>query len=252
MTDSYESSETAARFAAFAATPNSEKDLIWRALAPDLREARHLTEGGAFYFLDLGCGDGWLARRVQAAFDAAEVVGYDPSEAMIATAKAADPDGLCLFLADRRSVPRGSFDLVVAVFVTPAIDTRAGLRAFFRDAALRLAPGGAFIVAALNPGALPGRHAWFESDAPAARLAGARYETRLLDAKGAPFLSLADHYWPDRSLLAAARAAGLALVSETRLADPASDGDPKRFPYRLLRFAARPAASVVAEPERAD
>ncbi|MEV6441889.1 class I SAM-dependent methyltransferase [Amycolatopsis sp. NPDC051716] len=71
-------------------------------------------------WLDVGCGTGALTSAVLAAADPAEVVGADPSEGFLETARASVTDPRATFtLADARSLPfpAARFDVVVSGLV---------------------------------------------------------------------------------------------------------------------------------------
>lgn len=105
--------------------------------------------------LDLGCGEGWLARALAAS--GAEVLGIDGSEPLIATARNARPvAGTGRVTCDvvtyealvaSQDTARGPFDLVVASFALIAQDIVPTLAAVRR----RLAPGGRLVVQTVHP-----------------------------------------------------------------------------------------------------
>jgi SAM-dependent methyltransferase len=71
-------------------------------------------------WLDVGCGTGALTSAVLATADPVEVVGVDPSEGFLATARAAVTDPRASFeVADARALPfpDGSFDVTVSGLV---------------------------------------------------------------------------------------------------------------------------------------
>ncbi|MFC0105293.1 class I SAM-dependent methyltransferase [Kibdelosporangium aridum] len=66
-------------------------------------------------WLDVGCGTGALTTAVLAAADPAEVVGVDPSEGFLATARARVNDSRASFeVGDALTLPDGRFDVVVS------------------------------------------------------------------------------------------------------------------------------------------
>lgn len=88
-----------------------------------------LALGPAARVLDVGCGDGMLARRFAPL--ANEVVGIDLDEASIAAARSATlDDNVTYVLGDIMDHPfePGSFDLVVSVAALHHLDAGAGLR----------------------------------------------------------------------------------------------------------------------------
>jgi ubiquinone/menaquinone biosynthesis C-methylase UbiE len=93
--------------------------------------------------LDVGCGDGFLARRLREVAD--EVVGLDPHLASLGRARDRHPTpGVRLVCGGVLDAPfrPGSFDAVTCVMVLHHMDEEAGLR---RMADL-LAPGGRLVV----------------------------------------------------------------------------------------------------------
>ena len=106
--------------------------------------------------LDLGCGEGYVARLVAAA-GATSVRGIDISPAMVAIARAAvPPSSACTFqfeAADAAALPtfeRDRFDRIMAVFLFNYL-TRAQTLAVFKAARAGLAPGGVFVLTVPHP-----------------------------------------------------------------------------------------------------
>jgi SAM-dependent methyltransferase len=81
---------------------------------------RQLAAPASLRWLDVGCGTGALTSAVLAAGDPAEVVGADPSEGFLATARASATDPRASFtLADARELPfpDDHFDVTVSGLV---------------------------------------------------------------------------------------------------------------------------------------
>lgn len=106
--------------------------------------------------LDLGCGEGYVARLVARA-GAAFVHGVDSSPAMIASARAAIPADL----ADRMRfevkdatqldpTQRASFDRAMAVFLFNYL-TRVEMESVLRIVRTKVAPGGRFVFTVPHP-----------------------------------------------------------------------------------------------------
>ncbi|MEU6353723.1 class I SAM-dependent methyltransferase [Streptomyces sp. NPDC047072] len=93
--------------------------------------------------LDVGCGDGLLARKL--AERAASVTGVDRSPEMIRQARAASPGTLTFLEADYldgRALPEGTYDFVSAVAVVHHAPFEDALDGLVR----LLAPGGRLVI----------------------------------------------------------------------------------------------------------
>jgi len=108
------------------------------------------------HVLDLGCGEGYVARLIAEA-SAASVFGVDISSEMVQNARKAIPaESPCAlaFEAGDASVfsafPRDSFDRVAAVFLFNYL-TREQMTAVMRLARQRLSPGGHFVFTVPHP-----------------------------------------------------------------------------------------------------
>jgi ubiquinone/menaquinone biosynthesis C-methylase UbiE len=97
--------------------------------------------------LDVGCGTGYLLRRLAArAPDAAELAGIDPAAEMVQAARRATADPRARFLAgtaEHLPEPDGAFDLVVS---TTSFDHWADQQAGLRECARVMAPGGRLVL----------------------------------------------------------------------------------------------------------
>jgi len=112
--------------------------------------------------LDLGCGEGRLARDL--AERGYDVVGVDASPSMVAAARETAPE-MEIKLADAASLPLpdGSFDLVVAFMSLQDADDLAGA---VREAGRVLSPGGHLCFAIVHPVNSAGEFSAREPDAP--------------------------------------------------------------------------------------
>ena len=105
--------------------------------------------------LDLGCGEGYCARRLMR-MGAAEVVGIDSSAQMIAAARseeAADPLGISYDVGDATQlapIEDHAFDLVLAMFLFNYLDVE-GTRRCMSEVARVLRPAGRFVFAVPHP-----------------------------------------------------------------------------------------------------
>ena len=107
------------------------------------------------HVLDLGCGEGYVARLVAQA-GAQSVFGIDISGEMVARAQAAARGAPCPMTfksgdaTNFREFPREQFDRVMAVFMVSYL-SRAEMTEAFRTVRSRLAPGGRFIFTVPHP-----------------------------------------------------------------------------------------------------
>lgn len=96
--------------------------------------------------LDVGCGEGRFCRML--GNDAGEVVGIDPTPALIATARTRDPGGTYLrAVAERLPFASDTFDLVVSYLSLIDIPD---VGAAIPEMARVLKPGGVLLIANLN------------------------------------------------------------------------------------------------------
>jgi SAM-dependent methyltransferase len=104
--------------------------------------------------LDVGCGEGRLVREL--ATRGYDVVGLDGSEALIAEARRAHPDGRYeVAQIDALPVDDGAAALVVCVNVLPHVHDLGGAAAEF---ARVLAPGGTLLIGTIHPVAQAGTY----------------------------------------------------------------------------------------------
>ena len=109
--------------------------------------------------LDLGCGEGRLARDLKTRGH--DVVGVDASRTMVAAAREADPE-LDVRLADAGDLPfkNGDFDLVIAFM---SLQDIGDLESAVAESARVLEPRGRLCIAIVHPLNSAGR---FEDDEP--------------------------------------------------------------------------------------
>jgi len=108
------------------------------------------------HVLDLGCGEGYVARLVAAA-GAASVFGIDVSSEMVHNARAATADtGACDLrfaagdAATFTDLPRRTYERAMAVFLFNYL-TRSEMTAVMRTVRGALAPGGRFVFTVPHP-----------------------------------------------------------------------------------------------------
>jgi len=120
---------------------------------------------GAQRALDVGCGEGVLARELAAVVP--EVVGVDLHAASLQLGRS-QGGGAGYVLADVLTAPfePASFDLVASVATLHHLDARAGLRAM----ASFVRPGGALVVVGLARSSLPKDLPWELAGAVATRV----------------------------------------------------------------------------------
>jgi 2-polyprenyl-3-methyl-5-hydroxy-6-metoxy-1,4-benzoquinol methylase len=174
--------------------------------------------------LDVGCGEGWLARRLRAELGC-EVAGIDGSAPLIAAARAAEPQGNYRRLSYRDAVLQpaalgGPYDLAVCNFALLG-ELLAPLLAALASA---LAPGGAVLIQTLHPwaacGDAPYRDGWREETF--AGFGAGRWQPM-------PWYFRTLESW-----LAEIRTAGLALTACREPPDPAT-GRPLSLLVQLAR-----------------
>ena len=122
-----------------------------------------VTELGPLTVLDLGCGEGWLARRL--AGTGAKVTGVDAIPGLIEQARSAG--GGEFFTASYEEIASGGLDLKVdAVVANFSLIGKEAVDDVVRAVPRLLNPGGSFVVQTLHPhvatGDLPYVDGWRE------------------------------------------------------------------------------------------
>ncbi|RVA54542.1 class I SAM-dependent methyltransferase [Mesorhizobium sp. M7A.F.Ca.US.001.01.1.1] len=135
-------------FAGYSQLGRSVEGLEGAAEWPAMRAM--LPDVGGLRVVDLGCGFGWFCRWARE-HGAAQVLGLDLSEKMLARARAAGPDaGISYETADldRLSLPEASFDLVYSSLALHYVEDVSRL---FGTVYRALAPGGHFVFSTEHP-----------------------------------------------------------------------------------------------------
>jgi ubiquinone/menaquinone biosynthesis C-methylase UbiE len=135
-------------FAGYSQLGRSVEGLEGAAEWPALRAM--LPDVGGLRVVDLGCGFGWFCRWARE-HGAAQVLGLDLSEKMLAQARAAGPDaGIGYETADldRLSLPEASFDLVYSSLALHYVEDVPRL---FGTVHRALSPGGHFVFSTEHP-----------------------------------------------------------------------------------------------------
>ena len=112
-----------------------------RSLLPDLNGLK---------IVDLGCGFGWFCRWAHQQ-GAAQVLGLDVSQKMLARATAATSDTNIIYARadmEQLNLPRASFDLAYSSLALHYVEDLAGLMTNVRDAIL---PGGRLVFSIEHP-----------------------------------------------------------------------------------------------------
>ena len=162
--------------------------------------------------LDVGCGEGWLARRVRRE-TGCEVTGIDGSAPLIAAARAADPHGSYRVLSYREAIAQpsalgGPHDLAVCNFALFG----ESLAPLLGAVASALAPRGALLIQTLHPWAVCGEQPYRD---------GWREET-FAGFGGDRWQPMPWYFRTLESWYAEIRAAGLALAACREPRDPAT------------------------------
>jgi len=185
--------------------------------APMLDRARL---SGARTALDVGCGEGRFCRMLRA--EGIEATGIDPTPSLLAQARARDPQGR-YELAKAESLPfaDASFGLVVSYLTLIDI---ADIDSAIAEMARVLEPGGALLVANLNPFTTAG--GWVEDAAGERRMQIRDYLSTRADRVGWRGIEIVNWHRPMHRYMQAFLAQGLRLV---HFDEPAPrGGDPDR------------------------
>jgi SAM-dependent methyltransferase len=180
--------------------------------------------------LDVGCGPGALTRLL--AYRGAHAIGVDASERMIELARRdareAEVEPAPVFQVgdarDRRTLPKGPFDLATLVLALQNMERPEQVLA---SVATRLRSGGRLVLALNHPCfRIPGSTHWGwdpEAQAQFRRVDAYRSRRKVeiqIHPGSDPEATRPSFHWPLETLFGALRQAGLAVVD---LSEPASD-----------------------------
>lgn len=166
--------------------------------------------------LDLGCGTGlytrWLKQR-----GAAHVIGLDISEDMVVEARnheKRDPLGIEYVVGELPARLRGTFDLVLSVYVMPYATSRKELRDLCATASEALVSGGRFVTLPLNPDFHPDKN-YYErygfrlyTDGPRTDGTAAKLDLCFLEYQE----TIIAHIWTDETLDSALAETGFTSI----------------------------------------
>ena len=79
----------------------------------DIVRCESIISENPFSALDLGCGNGWMAREIKLIPNCKYMLGIDGSRAMIENARNTDPSGEYLTADINKWVPENKFNLVM-------------------------------------------------------------------------------------------------------------------------------------------
>jgi SAM-dependent methyltransferase len=188
--------------------------------------------------LDLGCGEGRVARDLAGRGHA--VVGIDASPTLVELAREADP-GSEYLLGDAAALPfdDASFDLVVAYNLLMDVEDMAGA---VRETARVLVRGGRLCASIVHPIVDAGR---FDGDEPDARFVfeAPYFERREYHGRfesGGLGITFHGYVRPVEDYTRALEDAGFLLDGFHEPADPGDDEQWKRIPNFLYLRAVRP------------
>lgn len=184
--------------------------------------------------LDIGCGEGRVARDLQALGH--RVIALDSSPTLVDLARAADPS-MTVLLADAADLPfdDGSVDLAVAFMSLHDMDDMPRAIA---EIGRVLTAGGAACIAIVHPINSAGR---FESEAPDARFAieGSYFEahrTRDVLTREGLEMAFSSRHWPLEAYIRGCEDAGLLIetLREVGVDDKSVQQRPSRARWQRL------------------
>jgi SAM-dependent methyltransferase len=184
--------------------------------------AKHVTGTRA---LDFGCGAGRSSRFLRdRGFD---VVGVDISEAMLAEARAKDPQGTYIRLTNDDLEPLGTrqFDLIFSAFAFDNIPGRERRHRIVRQLAERLAPDGRLVLVVSAPEIYVNEWLSFSTrDFPENKSAKSGDLVRIVMLDVPDRRPVEDSFWTDADYRAMFASAGLEILETHRPLGNDADG----------------------------
>ncbi|HVX64050.1 MAG TPA: class I SAM-dependent methyltransferase [Pirellulales bacterium] len=238
MTTDYNAGQTARQY-------KKAKEQPWRLRVETYSFMKLIGDLQGKQVVDLACGEGHFTRRLRQA-GAANVVGEDISERMIALARAQEaeePLGIEYRVEDARTLtPQQDFDLAVSAWLLVYARDRAELASMCQGLGRRLRPGGRFVTFTSNP------DVYSFQPPPDYRKYG--FDMRLAERvyEGAPIiwkillddapLEIENYYLPISAYESAFRDAGFRdfAVHGLELAPDAEAGDDRAFWADMLNY----------------
>ncbi len=172
--------------------------------------------------LDIGCGNGYLIRKIQAS--ALSVTGVDISENMVQEAKrlgyGSAPSLLCVASSDLLPLATGIYDAAICSLTINNLSSADMAKNTFREAGRILKPGGLFVISLPHPHTLSAitRYRWTdweEGQNQESLVPGEGFKRQIMGRDGS-MISIVNYYWPKETLTNFAKRVGLELdtVSE--------------------------------------
>jgi len=181
--------------------------------------------------LDIGCGNGYLLRKLQK--EGACLTGIDVSEAMVLEARKLEEVNsvttLCIASADYLPFPTSFYDVAICSLTINNFSSTDMVKRAFREAARILKLGGVFIITMPHPHTLDSRTRfrwteWEDGQSQENLVPGEGFKRQIMGRDGT-MISIVNYYWPKEALINFATRTGLELdeiVEETASRDEIS------------------------------
>jgi SAM-dependent methyltransferase len=221
----------------------------------DLPLFRLLGNVNGQHILDIGCGNGYLLRKLWK--EGAHVVGIDVSDMMVHEARmleeARSVTPLCVASADCLPFSPSVYDAAICSLTINNFPSADITKRAFREAARVLKPGGMFVITLPHPHTLDSRSLsrwteWEEGQSQENLVPGEGFKRQIMGKDGT-MISIVNYYWPREALINFATRAGLELdgaieetVSRDEMSQYSDELDPVcvEVPFFLvMRFICR-------------